>query len=523
VFRKFVSASGIGGLIVILLGLILASLGALTPTVARYVALAGLLLVALYLVQAIGKLRAYSTSRAARHGSNLIASGIILLAILVLVNLLSVRHHLRYDVTSSKRFTLADQTIKILRNLDREVKVIGFFKREAPEARKAKDLLREYEEGSEKLKVEFVDPDERPSLAKEYEIARYGTIVVASGSKVERIFDVNEEAFTNAILKASREESKVIYFLVGHGERDIEDSGRTGFSKVKAALQRENYAVRKLTLFLEEKVPSDCAVLVIAGPEKRLFPEETRMIDEYLKGGGKLFCMLDPRPKTGMRDLLRKWRVRVGSDRVIDKSIARRLFNVDDSTPVVVDYAEHHKITENFRVPTLFPQARSIELAARTPGFSGASLVRSSSQSWAETGGATGKAEFNKEKDRRGPISVAVAVWKEAGRQSKKDGGGTGRQERRKQTRLVVFGDSDFANDTYLSFGGNKDLFLNCVNWLAEEEELISIRPKGEENRPVHLTERTSRAVFYITLLAIPILVLGSGIGVWWSRRGAAE
>jgi ABC-type uncharacterized transport system involved in gliding motility auxiliary subunit len=151
-------------------------------------------------------------------------------------------------------------------------------------------------------------------------------------------------------------------------------------------------------------------------------------------------------------------------------------------------------------------------------------MVKTGKQSWAETGKIEGRVQYDSGQDKEGPISLAVAVAKKT--EETLDTADTGLQSpmsgRKKEARLVVFGDSDFVTNTYISFSGNRDLFLNCINWLAEEEELISIRPRGEEHRPIHLTQRGSRSVFYISLLAIPIGVLGSGIGVWWKRRSIA-
>ncbi|MBI5787481.1 MAG: Gldg family protein [Candidatus Schekmanbacteria bacterium] len=446
---------------------------------------------------------------------NIVGMIFIILGIVVLINYLASQHNQRFDFTEGGEHTLADQSIKLLKKIDSPLKVILFDKPTSQTWGKAENLLAAYRYHSGQIQTELVDPDKKPSLAKQYGIQRYGTIFFEYKNRQEQTETITEEEFTNVILKLTREKQNKVYFVDGHGENNIDDADKTGYSLLKEAIEKQNFAVAKLVLAREAKIPDDCSVLIISGPEKDFFPEELKTLEDYLKRGGKAFFMLDPPPGVGLNDFLLQWGVKIGNDMVIDK--LSRLFGGDYFMPVVTNYTQH-PITRGFDLASFFPVARSITPLDNVPeGTIVQSLASTTEGSWAEVDYQAQSYEFNEGKDIKGPISVAVVVdmpVKPAGAEKQPAAAKT-------SVRLIVIGDADFVNNTYINLSGNRDLFLNIISWLAQEEDLISIRPKEEAKRMISLTETDMQMLFWLTVVAIPVAVLLAGIGVWWRRRKA--
>jgi ABC-type uncharacterized transport system involved in gliding motility auxiliary subunit len=305
------------------------------------------------------------------------------------------------------------------------------------------------------------------------------------------------------LIKVTRDKKKVIYFLDGHGENDIENSDKTGYGTAKKAITEENYDVKKLNLAADKKIPADCAILIVTGAQKAPFLTELDTIQAYLDRGGKALFLLDPEPSYGFNDFLDKWGFKVGNDVVLDVSGMGQLFGMGPWVPLVSTY-ESHRITEKFRVMTFFSYCRSVTPKENPGGgLSVQKLLKTTSNSWAETDIKNPRAQFNQGKDLAGPVTIAAVVNKETGG---------------KKTRLVVFGDSDFANNSYFKVQGNGDLFMNTVNWLAEEEDLISIRAKQPEDRRIFLTAKQASMVMYTTVIFMPLAAMIAGV-VMYIRR----
>jgi ABC-type uncharacterized transport system involved in gliding motility auxiliary subunit len=460
-------------------------------------------------------------ARGVRFGSQTLVSCALLLAALALLNFLAARHNRSFDLTESGFFTLSPQTQQVLQTLPRDIRLLAFFPRSR--SAQAVDLLRRYAEGSRRLRYELIDPDQEPELAQRYGVTAYGTVVVervtrpgergASGRPIlveaessgGRALPLSEEKLTNALLKVTRGGTKRIYFVEGHGEADIASPERNGYARCRSALEAQAFVVRRLDLARERKVPADCAVLMIAGPSREPFPPEMAAVERYLQNGGKALVLVDPAPGVGLEKLLDRWGVRVGRDLVIDASGAGRLLGAGPAIPLVKDYDGAHPITRSFRLTTFFPLARSLR-PKETPGDAAVwPLAQTSPDSFAEPADGPRRTRFDPARDRKGPLLLAVAVTRAA------HGG--------KEARLVVVGDSDFISNAFFDKVGNGDFFLACVNWLAEEEELIAIRPRPRQDRRVQLTEQQGRGIFWLVVAAMPLAALGLGLVVHWRRR----
>ncbi len=520
------------GVAVLLCGLVAYSLDDVWTLTAKILTIAG---AALFLAGAALNYRQMMESMRKRStllGAQSLLSVVIILGILGLVNFLGQRYPKRWDLTPQGEFSLASQTVNILKGLKTPISVKAFF--EGGEYRPLRDLLVEYRGISPQISYEFIDPNKKPQIAKQYNVrvygnfsnpftgssAKYGTVILETGKKVEKIEKqqepIREEDLTNALIKVTREGTKTAYFLDGHEEKSLDGQDENGYSQAKAQMEKENFVVKTLNLVRENAVPQDCSLLIVPGPQKALFPQEVELIKKYLDGGGSLLLAVDPDPAPGFEDMLKDRGVEVGRNVVVDVSGVGRLFGAGPEIPLVTTYPAH-RITDKFRAMTFFPLARSVAPTASAPtGYKVEKLLESNPQSWAETGDLRGQVQFDQGKDLQGPVSMGVAVTKDVS--ATLDAAGKEKTAAR-QSRMVVVGDSDFATNRFFRQQGNGNLFLNMCNWLAADEDMISIRPKDPLDKRVVLTSRQQKTLFYSSVVLMPVLVLLAGVVVWLRRK----
>ena len=324
--------------------------------------------------------------RTLKYGSHASLFTVIVLAVVYLLYSLAVQHNRRFDVTQAKRFTLAEQSVKLLQGLQYPIKVIGFYSLAERDREVFTDLVKQYTQHTDKLSYEVIDPDRQPALAKQYDITAYNTVVVEGNGKKEKISRVEETALTNAILKVTRNTKKVAYFVTGHGEPALTDSDRTGYSVAKQALEDQNYTVQELVLARQPQVPDDAAVVIVAGPRRDLLESETEALSTFLGRGGHLFMMLDPDTVPGVVAFVKRYGIEVGNDVVIETNPLGRLVGGDYLMPVVMAYERHAITKELGNVMTMFPMVRSVQVAKELPpGITAQGLAMTSAESWAET------------------------------------------------------------------------------------------------------------------------------------------
>ncbi len=473
---------------------------------------AGAALTALLLFFSRDKIKAAFKRRSTQYGTNSLVMTLIVVGILGMINFLGKKHHKRIDLTSTKLYSLSDQSKKVVQGLKGEVKILYFDRDPNPAL---SDLMAEYK-GVDSGKVNFktIDPQKDPGQAKQYGVTRFKETVVAYGSKNEKVDTPQEENITNAILKVTRDKNKVIYFLQGHNEGSVDDSQEAkGFAAAKKSIENQNYEVKSLSLGQNPAIPDDCSVLVIAGPKVGLLPTEIPVIEKYVDAGGKVMLLQDPDTNAGMEDLLKKWKIGLESDIVVDSSGIGQLLGMGPAAPLVTTY-ETHPITKDLtRSMTFFPLARSVKTIENSgSAFSSSLLFKTSEASWGEKNLKSGSARFDEGTDNKGPVALGIVSTMTVSGDEKE-------KKRGKEARVVVVGDSDFASNAYFQQQRNGDLFLNAVSWLAEDEDLISVRPKSQENRSIQLTQASSKVLFWMTLVLLPGGALLSGILVWLRRR----
>jgi ABC-type uncharacterized transport system involved in gliding motility auxiliary subunit len=486
---------------------------------------AGLVCILIYTLTQWQDIVAAFRHRQTRLGTLTAVSIVAVLGILVAINYIGTRQSKRWDLTAGSEFTLSDQTKNVLQKLDAPLNVLVFDQATALD--RFKDRLREYEYLSKQVSVTYVDADRKPALTRQYQVQSYGTVVFEYKGRTERATGDGEQDLTNAIIKAVSGTQRKLYFVNGHGERDVVSSERGGYATIKAALERENYGVASLTLVQQGSVPDDAAAVVVAGPKTDLLPTEVDAIKAFLNKGGKLLLLIDPPekadtpPQPSLEALAHDWGMNVGRNIVVDASGVGRLLGTDASVPVAATYPSH-PITERFGVLTAYPLARSVvPVPGGVNGRNAQTFINTSERSWGETNieglMKTGEVTLDEAKgDMRGPVSIGATAVAAA---PAGPAPAAGTAQKTPEARVAVVGDSDFVANYAINIQGNRDLFMNTIGWLTQQESLISIRPKEAGDRRLTMTADQSRRMGWLALLIIPGAIFGMGVHSWWRRR----
>ncbi len=438
---------------------------------------------------------------------------VVILAILVLANFFANRYNKSYDSTANKRFTLSDQTKKVVGELKQDV-TISYFDR-ATGMQGAKDLLDRYQNLSPKVHVQYVDLLKNPTLARADNVTREGEAVITLGARREDAKTFDEEGVTGALIRALKGGEREVCVVTGHGEHRLDDSSQSaGFSGFQSIVEKDNYKLQSVNLLTKAQVPADCTVLVVAGPTGDYIQPEVDAIKKYVEGGGRALFMLDPPLKLGekqigdnsaLASLLESWGVTLDKDLILDESAASQLLGGGPTAPVILQYDSHPITNDLTNVSTAFPLSRSLE-TMNTAKTTITKLFSTSADSFATSNLASSEIRIDPNKDKRGPFTLAVAGTYMGSKPS--DSG-----------RFVVVGNSGWASNEALGFSGNRNLLLNMINWLSSDEDLISIRPKEPEDRRINLTRAQFRTVQFTSQFFLPLIVIFGGVMVWLKRR----
>jgi gliding motility-associatede transport system auxiliary component len=444
-------------------------------------------------------------ARQTRYGAVLALYLIVIIAILIAANWLANRHNKSVDVTANKRYSLSDQTKKVVGNLQKDLNVYYFEKADSYE--RARDLLDRYKNLSTKIQVNYVDPEKKPDVARIEGARNLGDIVVDNGTKKETAKSLTEEELTGAIVRVMKSGARNACFVSGSGEHSLDDTGREGYSGFKDTLEKNNYKTRTISLIEKPEVPKDCNIAVVAGPKRDYLQPTIDALKKYVESGGRAVFEFDPvlnLPEQRLGDtpalakLVEGWGVTPNSDVVLDLSAASRLFG--QLSPVVGKYESHPIVRVMGDNATVFPLARSLEV--KSPAEK---LFSTSSASFSVKNPKLPIKEADLDKADKGPFTLGAAGT---------IGSGTN------QGRWVVIGSSNWVSNFLLGAPvANRDLALNMMNWLTSDEDLISIRPKDPEDRRLNVTGSGMRLLFLSSVIFLPLIVILSGVSVWWKRR----
>ncbi len=451
-------------------------------------------------------------ARQTRYAAYATTYTLVVITAVVVANLLADRFDKSYDATSNKRYSLSEQTEKIVKGLKQDATITYF--NQSTRFTDGKDLLDQYANLSPRVKVDYVDPDKNPQAAREAGISNFGTALVQVGAKKEEAKSMTEEGITGALIRDRKNTTRTGCFVAGSGEHQLDDGDRAGLSKLKQLLTKDDYETRTVNLLQNAEVPGNCTTLVVAGPTRNYVQPEVEAIQKYVEAGGRALLMLDAPLKVGhseiadndaLAGLLQAWGVTLNRDLVLDLNPLGQIAGTGPQVALVTDYGTQPIVSELKGTATGFPLSRSI--AIRSTGKTNVQkLFDSSNSSLATANLSAASVNVNDPKNIKGPLTLAAAGSYDTGKENT-------------QGRFVVVGCSSWLTNGFITFNGNSDLALNMVNWLSSDEDLISIRPKEREDRRITMTRGQLMVVRATSQFLLPLIVVAAGFGVWWKRR----
>ncbi|QSV65767.1 MAG: ABC transporter [Aphanizomenon flos-aquae DEX188] len=493
--------------------------------------------------------------RSTQSGTNAFVATLSVLVILGLINFLGIRYHLRLDLTDSQLFTLSPQSRELVSNLPETMKVWLFSKEQNIQDR---ELLDNYHRQSNKFKFEYVDPQLKPGIAEKFGVKDYGEVYLEFQNKrqVVQIISENERLsevkLTARLQQITSSKTAKIYFLQGHGEHPLSAS-KGAISQAIQGLIDKNFITSGLNLAEQPQVPDDAAVIVVAGPQKELLTGEVTALQNYLNRGGNLLLMIDPNTNPKIDTILKDWGVRLDNRLAIDTSGAN--LQLGPAAILVTEYGQH-PITKDFgKNISVYPLTRPLEIDS-VSGIESMVLLKTKPYpgSWAESDQKSEKLEFNEGKDLKGPLTLGVALTRKLSNQTSPTPTPIPTNSptpiptnsptpiptnsptpiptnsptpipinspaTAKESRLVVFGNSNFAVDGLFGQQLNGDVFLNSVSWLSQQDQqLLSIRPKEPKNRRIIISTFQANLLTISALFLLPLIGLVTGFIIWWKRR----
>lgn len=436
---------------------------------------------------------------------------IVILAIVSVANVLANRYNKSYDSTANKRYSLSDQTAKIVKGLKQNA-AITYYDRQSG-FQQAKDILERYSTLSPRIRVDYIDVEKRPQEARAAGVTKLGTSFVQIGTKKEEAKSVNETEITGAIIRDLKTTTRTVCFVSGSGEHQIDDTQRNGFSRLKDILAKDQYASKSISLLEKAEIPADCTAVVIGGPQSEYVQPAVDAIKKYVEQGGRAMILLDAplkfgRPtadNTALTDLLQSWGVSMDKDLLLDMSPVGQLMGLGPEIALVSIYDTHPIVDEMKGTATGFPLSRSLTVKS-TDKTTVQKLFESSATSLATTKLDSPNVNPSDPNNKKGPLTIGAAGSYKTGKENS-------------EGRFVVVGSSAWPANSFITFNGNGDLALNALNWLSSDEDLISIRPKEQENRNVTMTRAQFNWVRLSSQFLLPGALLLAGVSVWWRRR----
>jgi ABC-type uncharacterized transport system involved in gliding motility auxiliary subunit len=438
---------------------------------------------------------------------------LVVLAVVVVANFLANRYNRSYDATSNKRYSLSQETKKLVDGLKQDLTITYF--NQSSHFSQGRDLMDEYSALSSKVKVKFVDPDKDPEVARAAGVSTVPVATVTIGDRTEKASDVSEEGITGALIRTIKNNTRTVCFVTGSGEHQLDDDSRDGLSQLKGVLAKDSYETQSIDLVTQSGVPASCTAVVVAGPTHNYEQPEVDALKTFVENGGRAFFMLDPPLQMGpttiadnaaLTGLLSSWGVTPDKNLVLDLNPIGQIAGLGPQEPLVTSYSASQPIVSGMRgTATAFPITQSLTIASNGKNTVD-QLFSSSTSSLATTNLSSPRVDPNDPHNKKGPLVLAAAGSYETGKENS-------------QGRFVVIGSSIWASNRFLRFNGNQDLAANAINWLCSDEDLISIRPKAPEESGLTLTQAQMGSVMLISQFVLPLIVIFAGIVVWWKRR----
>lgn len=427
----------------------------------------------------------------------------LLLLAAVLLSAVTRIYHTGWDVTLNGRNSLSAGSVAQLKKLKQPVEVIVYTGADSRIGDSVKSFFVPYQRLKPNLTLRFIDPDEQPTLARMAGIQQAGEAIVRFGKRTERLSlgGYNEAAFMNLLLRLARDSERLVMYLDGHGERKLDGAANHDLGDFGTQLTNRGFKSGPLNLVVAQEVPRNVSVLLISNPQVDVLPTEIAKLKQFIQRGGNLLWLVDTGPLHGLLALSEQLGIAFSEGTVID--LQAKEMNADATVSIGAAYGQH-PLLDNFRLLTLFPYAREVLPLDTETAWMATPLVQVAARGWLESGALDKPVKFDKGHDKPGPISIAVALQRTL--------------DERVQ-RVVVVGNGHFLANQFIGNGGNLDLGINAVNWLAGDDNLIAIQPRPTQDAQIQLSENTKLVLVVVFLLLIPLCLLALGGFVWWRRR----
>ncbi|MEC8051572.1 MAG: GldG family protein [Myxococcota bacterium] len=457
-------------------------------------------------------------------------SALFVIGAVAALNVYMAQRPVEWDLTKDKIYTLSDQTQKVMQGLRQPVKVYGFLRNTEPYYAAIKETFERYQALSEEFSYQMVDPIIDAQLAQKFGIQAEGArVVIESGERSVQVKEVSEETLTNAVVEVTNRVAKKIHYLIGHGELNIDNATEAlGAKAFRDAVSAEGHELVPLNLSQIESVetrkkvdltapnattfrfPSDVKVLVIAGAQRPLLAPELQAVEDFLDRGGRLLALLDPMVNIGLDSIFLSWGIIVDDTVIVDTNPMGQMMGLGAVTPLIVPVPEtQHPITEGLGL-TVFHTTRTVRVNEDAPrGLEVVALLRGGESAWGEA-----KIEDDTAEQTDDDIyETTVAVLSEKPQKN------PSLELISDATRLLVLGDSDVATNQHLTIQSNTDFLMNGLNFLLEDEALLTIRPKNRQSGLLTLTQKDFGRIQFFSLDVLPVLLIALGLGIVTLRR----
>ena len=424
----------------------------------------------------------------------------------------------QFDLTANKRHSLSSSSIELLNVLDKAITVHAYTMDDVTQ-KAIKEIIGRYQRIKSDFNLHLLNPDIDIAKAQQDGIVmnKPFAFVIYYNNRMEHINSLSEQAISNALLRLNRRDNQQVVFLSGHGERNINGTDNRAYATLNQQLTEMGFNLQTVNL-LENPLPDNTKLLVIAAPENDYLAGEIKQLEKFINNGGNLLWLADPGELQGLDKLTTSLGLQLQDGVIVDNNPdLRQTLNIQHPAFIPVTEYFPHIITNTMRYNTLFPLARGISPLTNkntVNNWQAEALFSSYGKSWSETGGLTEEVEFNSSAgDVAGPITIAVALHR-----TNLDTDEPGTTQIQSQ-RVVVIGDSDFLSDTYIGAGANLNLGLNIFNWLIGDDDFVAIEVKSSPDTKLELDDSELIIIGFGFFLVSPLLLLITGFTIWYKRK----
>lgn len=431
---------------------------------------------------------------------------VLLVAVISLVAQLSLKYDKSWDWTQNNRHSLSLATLELLSTLDKPITIKAFAESNSEHKTAIEMLAKRYQKQSSLITIEFIDPNFSPDAVRQFNIQQQGEMVVIHEGKQEHVFDLSEQSLTNAIMAVSRSKEQWLLFIEGHGERSPFSEANFNLSTWGKQLKAKGFKFRGFNLAENTQIPENTAAIIIASPERAWLDGEINILQSYIASGGNLLWLNEPESHHHLSALAEQLDIEFIPGAIIDANA--ELLGINDPQFVLITNYANHPISQATTSVTLLPKAVALEQSNVESEWQFTELLNTQQNTWADIEVSDdGSYAFDEGIDTLGPLTAGALLTRVH----------SGKTER--EQRIAVIGDGDFISNTYLGNGGNLEISLALINWLANDDKLIAIPVKLTLDSQLDLTKTQAAVIGIGFLIVLPVILLAIGGWIWWSRR----